>query len=130
MSDEQNEDSPPKSERRFMVRYPAKASTLIIRESDVMRSGLEAQLKDVSSSGLGIDMHVPLQVDERIKIQLSNEIQRIKKETRGYVRHVTPNDDGTYHIGIELTARLTPLEVSLLRMGIPRGPDDDENRWM
>lgn len=110
-------------ERRLMVRYPAKASTFVIRETDMMRSGLEAQLKDVSAGGLGVTMRVHLEPNEQIKLTLTNEVQRITKDTRGVVRHVTQQDDGTYYVGIELRARLTPLEVMLLRMGIPKEPE-------
>lgn len=113
-----------------MVRYPAKSSTLVICESDMMRSGIEARLRNVSATGLGLVTASPLTPDESVKVILSNDIQRVRKETRGTVRHVTARDDGAFQIGIELMARLTPLEVSLLRMGIPRPDDQQTPKWV
>jgi hypothetical protein len=121
---------PPPSERRSMVRYPAKSSTLVICESDMMRCGIEARLRNVSATGLGVVTSSPLKPEESVKIVLANEIQRIRKETRGVVRHVTQRDDDTYQVGIELLLRLTPLEVSLLRMGIPRPADENTRKWV
>ena len=112
-----------------MVRYPAKASTTVIRETDAMRAGLDAVLKDVSPTGIGVVLPIALAVNESVKIRLVNQIQRFERETRGTVRHVTQCDDGAYHIGIELSLRLTPLDVSLLRMGIPRETKAEGPQW-
>ena len=127
MTDEQQSSG---SERRLMVRYLGKASTTIIRDTDIMRSGVDAILKDVSPGGIGIVMGTPLQVDESVKVQLVNHVQRFEKQTRGIVRHVTTLDDGTYHIGIQLSLRLTPLDVSLLKMGMPHDDASDSQRWI
>ena len=116
-------------ERRLMLRYPSNAGALVIRETDMMRSGLEAELRDVSPAGMGLSMQEPPDVDEYVKIVATNEIQRFKKETRGVVRHVTKLEDGNYHVGIELQARLTPLEVSMLKMTVPNKSDSD-NKWI
>ncbi|NOX54244.1 MAG: PilZ domain-containing protein [Planctomycetes bacterium] len=120
----------PRRERRLLVRYPVKASTTLVRESDMMRIGMDAVLKDVSIAGIGIVVREPLEVGEMVKIELVNQIQRLEKETRGIVRHVTPRDDGTYHVGVELLLRLTPLEVSLLRMGLQREEEPEGPRWI
>ena len=130
MLDAEQQGDQERPERRLMVRYPSKASTSVIRESDVMRMGIDAVLKDISGAGLGVIMKTPLRIGEQIKLSLRNEIQRLQKETRGVVRHVTEHDDGTYDVGIELTARLTPLEVSLLRMGIPKDSATDQPTWI
>ena len=119
----------PPDERRSMARHPAKASTTVIRETDMMRAGIDAVLKDVSPTGIGIFLPTALEVGELVKIRLVNQVQRFEKETRGTVRHVTRRDDGTCHIGIELSLRLTPLDVSLLKMGIPRETSADDRRW-
>ena len=125
-----NEPKKPRRERRLLVRYPTKASTTVIRDADMMRVGMDAVLKDVSIAGVGIIVRETLEVGEMVKIELVNQIQRLEKQTRGIVRHVTPQDDGTYHVGVELLLRLTPLEVSLLRMGLPRDEDSSEPRWI
>lgn len=107
-------------ERRFLVRYPVKGSALVLRDSDVMRVGCEANLVNVSIGGLGLDSPIPLNLNEQVKILVTNAVQRITKEVRGVVRHVTPAGDGRYRVGVELYGRLTPLEVSLLRMGLAK----------
>lgn len=125
-------------ERRFLVRYPSRCQAIVERDTDAMRIGIEARIADVTATGIGLSMREPLQVDETVKLQLRNEIQRFSREVRGTVRHVTllPNPDpdseapGEYRVGIELITRLTPLEVSLLRMGIGSQSDGDRPRWI
>jgi len=95
-----------------------------------MRFGIKGELRDISATGLGLLMKSPLEPNEQIKIQLTNVIQRVEKEVRGAVRHSTLQEDGTYRVGIELSSRLTPLEVSLLTMGIPTDPQDDQKSWV
>lgn len=116
-------------ERRFMIRYPSKAGAVVVRDSDMMRVGLEGSLKDVSVGGIGLLMDEPLQINEQVKIRLHNEVQRFEKEVRGIVRHATLREDGRYHNGVELLLRLTPLEVSLLRMGMA-GESSQGPQWM
>lgn len=111
MGDASNRD------RRFMVRYPSKAGATIIRESDMMRAGIPARLVDVTSAGLGITCSQPLPADEAIQINLFNQVQRFSKDTRGIIKHCTEVEDG-HRIGVELLLRLTPLEVSMLKMGL------------
>ena len=130
MSDNPERKDKPRPERRVMVRYVGKAETLVVRDSDTMRFGLHAELRDISVTGLGIVMQTSLDVNEQVKLTLTNEIQRVKKEARGTVRHVTSLEDGSYQIGIELTARLTPMEVSLLKMAIPRDETTGEQLWL
>jgi len=130
MSDNQERTDKPRPERRVMVRYLGKAETLVVRDSDMMRLGLHAKLKDLSVGGLGIIIQTPLDVNEQVKLTLTNEIQRVRKETRGTVRHVTSLEDGSYQIGIELTTRLTSMEVSLLRMAFPHDETSGEQVWM
>jgi hypothetical protein len=118
-------------ERRLMIRYASNAGAEVVRDSDRMRCGIEGRLRDVSIGGLGIHMQSRLEVGEFIKAVLRNDIQRVEKEARGVVRHTTPREDGTYYVGVELLNRLTPLEVSLLRMGI-RSEDAAEEapKWV
>ena len=104
-----SEESP---EDRFTRRYTSRASAVVVRESDQMRTGIPATLHNVSTGGLGLTIETELQLGEQIKVRLSNEIQRFKKEVRGTVRRVTPTDEAAFFCGIELFTRLTPLEVS------------------
>ena len=71
-----------------------------------------------------------LQLGEQIKIRLSNEIQKFKKEVRGTVRRVTPTDEGAFYCGVELNTRLTPLEVSFARISIVDHPENDGPLWV
>lgn len=127
MSDDPNKPGEPQKppdlpERRLMVRYPSTAGATVLRDSDAMRVGTEAKLHDVSIGGIGLTLKTDIPgIGEQIKVRLVNQIQRIEKEVRGVVRHVTPRDDGTFQIGLELYVRLTPLEVSLLKMSLPSG---------
>lgn len=118
-------------DRRGSTRYPARAKAMIYRDSDAMRTGSPASTNDISVSGLGLLMkESPPDLDEVIKIRLTNEIQRFDREVRGYVRHVTKTDDDVYRIGVELLTRLTPLEVSLLRLSCTAGLGDNESSWV
>ena len=95
-----------------------------------MRLGTDARVRNVSLGGLGLDSEEPLELNEQVKIQLRNDIQRFQKEVRGVVRHVTYMEDGVVRIGIELMLRLTPLEVGLLRMGIKPEGDQPASQWV
>ena len=117
-------------QRRFMLRYPTSSGALVIRDTDHMRSGIEAALKNVSLTGLGLMMQEPLNLNEQIKIRVRNEIQRVQKEIRGIVRHVTAREDAGWYVGVELYSRLTPLEVGLLRMGLKRDLEAGNPLWM
>jgi len=130
MDQDANQDKKPIHDRRLMVRYPAKATTIVTRETDVMRAGLEATLRDVSPTGLGIILETPLEQNESVKIRLTNQIQHFEKETRGTIRHITALADGSYHIGVELTLRLTPLDVSIMRMAMPHNDDAEGTTWI
>jgi hypothetical protein len=109
---------------------PSNAAAVVTRESDVMRSGIEGKLKDVSLGGVGVLLQTPPEVNETVHLILRNDIQKIQKETRGTVRHVTPHGQGVYHVGIELFNRLTPLEVSLLRMGLSHESQAEGPTWV
>ncbi len=117
-------------DRRLRSRHRAGATALVIRDSDKMRLGTEAALKDVSPAGLGLSMTAPLEIGEQIKIRLNNDVQKIEREVRGAVRHATPQDDGTFRVGVELFSRLTPLDVLLLRMGIRDDSEEGSKIWV
>ena len=129
-ADRSKKPEPPTKERRILVRYPSSAGAVIIRETDFMRLGIDARVRNVSLGGLGIDAEEPLELNEQVKIQLRNDVQRFEKEVRGIVRHVTWLENGVIRIGIELLLRLTPLEVSMLRMGIKSEDSEQATRWV
>jgi hypothetical protein len=122
MSQEEPIDQP--GERRLLPRYPSSAHALVIRDTDQMRTGIQARIKDISVGGVGIFLPETLAVGEHVKLRLKNPIQHVDKEVRGTVRHVRLHKDGLYHIGIALFTRLTPLEVVLLRQGLDKPADD------
>ena len=126
MSDQQ----PKKPERRLMIRYPSSGGALVVRDSDKMRSGLDGTLHDVSVAGVGIYTPMSLEVGEQVKVRLRNDVQRFEKEVRGTVQHCTPTSEGLSYIGIALMTRLTPLEVSLLRMGLAKDSSGSQPKWI
>lgn len=118
-------------ERRDNPRFYARARAVVVRESDSMRIGLKGELRDLSTVGLGLLMSdAPPEVDEIVKIRLTNEIQRFDREFRGVIRHVTEADDGGHRVGIELMMRMTPLEVSQLKIAHMAGESDAGFGWM
>jgi hypothetical protein len=116
MSDQQD--------RRRQERHRASAVARVLRDSDAMRVGVEAELHDVSTEGIGIVIAEPPELRETVGVRLMNYIQKVDVNTRGVVRHVTAREQGGYYVGIELLVRLPPLSVSLLRMGIRDVADD------
>ena len=105
----------PASRRRVRLRHLGRGETTLLRDNDVMRSGLCVGLKSISATSLGINSAVPLRMGEQLKIRLRNDIQRFKAELRGAVRKVKPAPDGGWLITIEIFTRLMPLDVMMLR---------------
>ena len=118
-------------DRRLVPRCAANAWARLLRENDLMRTGIEGMLVEVSMMGLGLRLPTPLLVREQIKVELFNPVQRFATTVRGTIRHVTeesdPENEGTYRIGIKLFTPLTPREVILLRLGLPKKKDG--GRW-
>jgi hypothetical protein len=102
-------------ERRYRLRHLGRAETILLRDGDVMRAGLRVGLQTISAAALGIVSHVPLRVEEQIKVRLRNDVQRFITEMRGAVRRLEPTGDGSFLVDIELFARLMPLDVMMLR---------------
>jgi hypothetical protein len=102
-------------DRRYRLRHLGRAETIILRDEDVMRTGLGVGLQTISAAALGIISPVPLRVREQIKVMLRNEVQRFVQEMRGAVRRIEPVGDGNFLVDIELFARLMPLDVMMLR---------------
>lgn len=96
------------------LKHLGKAETLIMRDSDTMRVGLNVRLESIRATGLKVISPVPLRLNEQVKIRLRNEVQRITADLRGAVRWFEPRDSG-YLIELELFTRLMPLDVMALR---------------
>ncbi len=104
-------------EKRLLPRYLARAKATIIRETDRLRTGVPAKVYDLSIVGVGLRMiDRPPDLQEIVKVHIENMVQRVTRDVRGIVRHVTQMESGTWRVGIELLTRLSPLEVSLLKM--------------
>ena len=121
----------PGPEQRSVRRHRSSAVVVVFRADDVMRTGIEARLTDVAMKGVGFDIGEPLAVNEKVKLTLRNDIQRIETETRGTVRRVSPREDGSpgWHVGVELFNRLESRDISPLRSGIG-DVDSDGPVWI
>jgi hypothetical protein len=118
-------------DRRTAPRFCARAVAMIYRDDDAMRKGIPVKLHDISAAGLGLTLpDVSLDLLEQVKIRLQNDVQRFDREVRGIVRHISALPDGQYRVGIELTSRLTPLEVSLLTIRPLTGENDGNSTWV
>ena len=110
-------------------RRGASTTARIIREMDMMRAGIDAVLRSVSTSQLVLEGPPGLKLQDQIKVHLHHVVQRFEKEVRGLVRQLEPIDAETERITVELFTRLTPVDVGVLKMGI----DVDGNaapRWI
>ena len=103
------------AERKLRLLHLGRAQTVVIRDSDTMRAGLGVWLKTIRASALEVISPIPLRLNEQVKIQLRNDVQRISAELRGAVRGLVPQEDGTYLIELDLFTRLMPLDVMALR---------------
>jgi hypothetical protein len=112
-------------------RAPKGSSTaVLIRESDRMRTGIDGVVLEASTGTLSLYTQGQFTIDEQVKIRLKNVVQRFEKETRGLVRTIAANADGSTTLGIELLSRLSALEVSLVKMGIASPQSDSGSRWV
>jgi hypothetical protein len=112
-------------------RAPKASSTArLVRESDRMRTGIDAVVLDVSTGSLSLYTQGQFAVDEQVKIGLKNVVQRFEKETRGLVRKIGTNADGSTTLDIELLSRLSALEVSLVKMGAASPQADSGSKWV
>jgi len=95
-----------------------------------MRTGIEAVVLDVSTGFLSLWTSSQFTLEEQIKIRLRNVVQRFEKEARGLVKKIDPNGDGSTIVGVELLTRLSPLEVSMLKMGIASPDAGSGSKWV
>ena len=107
----------PQGPRRVTLRHLGRGETTLLRDSDVMWTGLRVGLRTISATSLGIVSSVPLKVGEQLKVRLRNDVQRFRAELRGAVRKVkpAPGTNGGWWITIEIFTRLMPLDVMMLR---------------
>ncbi len=111
------------------VRPTSSTTARVIREADMMRGGYDAALRGVSASNLVLEGPPGLKLQDQIKIKLHHVVQRFDKEVRGLVRQIEPIDANTERIKVDLFTRLTPIEVSVLKMGIEIEGGQAEKRW-
>lgn len=108
-------EKPRAPERRYRLRHLGKAETVIVRDTDTMRTGLRVRLESIRASSLAISSSASFRVGEQLKMRLRNDVQRITAELRGAVRRIEGLDDGSFLVEIELFTRLMPLDVMSLR---------------
>ena len=116
-TDQGGADHPPTDQPAGLPR--ASSTAVIVRENDLMRAGVDAAVLNVSMEFLSLATRGDFALEEQIKIRLRNVVQRFEKEARGAVRKIETGDGGSTILGVELLTRLSPLEVSLVKMGIP-----------
>jgi hypothetical protein len=130
MSDaEQTPEPAPPPKPSPNAKLTASTTARIIREMDMMRAGYDAVLRGVSASQLILEGPPGLSPQDQIKIKLHHVVQRFEKEVRGLVRTIEPLDSHLERITVELFTRLTPIEVSVLKMGIDVSSGSTEKRW-
>jgi len=120
---------PPAKQPSPQAQPSASTTARIIREMDMMRAGYDAVLRGISTSQLILEGPPGLNPQDQIKIKLHHVVQRFDKEVRGLVRTVEPIDAQLERITVELFTRLTPIEVSVLKMGIDASSGKTEKRW-
>ncbi len=108
----------------------ASSTAIVIRESDRMRTGIDAAVLDVETGTITLLTYGEFTVDEQIKIRLKNVVQRFEKETRGLVRKVNAGAAGAATLSVELLSRLSALEVSLVKMGIASSQEGSTSKWV
>ncbi len=123
------EPAPAAKEPSPPARGKASVTARIIREMDMMRAGYDAVLRGVSTSQLVLEGPPGLQLQDQIKVSLRHVVQRFDKEVRGLVRQIEPIDAQLERLTVELFTRLTPIEVSVLKMGIDASSGNTERRW-
>jgi hypothetical protein len=111
-------------------RPKASSTAVLIRESDRMRTGIDAAILKVSTGTLSLSTRGQFALDEQVKIRLRNVVQRFKAETRGLVKKIEPCDDGSATLDIELLTRLSALDVSLVKMGIASPQSGSRSKWV
>lgn len=119
-----------RKDRRSYQRHLGHAEVYVIRDTDVMRDGVQVRLENISAAGMGILSPVPFRVDEQLKFRLRNEVQRFSANLRGIVRWMEPKGDGSYLCGIELFTRLMPFDVMMLRRAGVGDQSDPSREWV
>jgi hypothetical protein len=105
---------PSNSDRRKFNRAKGRGSATIIRDTDMMRNGIQGELEDISHAGLSFFLPTCLKIGEHVSIELENPIQRTSVQTRGCVKWIQ-DADGGYRIGCSLMNWLVPQQVLALK---------------
>jgi transcription termination factor NusB len=128
-ADQTPDPAPSANEPGPKAQQSASTTARIIREMDMMRAGYDAVLRGVSTSQLILEGPPGLNPQDQIKIKLRHVVQRFEKEVRGLVRTIEPIDAQLQRITVELFTRLTPIELSVLKMGVDASSGKTEKRW-
>ena len=94
-----------------------RANTLIFRETDAMRQGVQATLIELQADRVVVDTEDEFDGNESVKLELTNQMQRFQTKVRGQVDSVDKQRNG-FRIAFSLMSRLNPHEVLTLRMQI------------
>jgi hypothetical protein len=96
----------------------------------MMRGGCDALLTELATGLALLQVRTELELNEQLKIRLQNIVQKCEKDLRGVVRKSERLVNGAIAIEVELFTRLTPLEVSMLKMGIASPDADTAPKWV
>ncbi len=86
---------------RRAPRYPTNEAGSITLLGDGGTPSTECRLCDISRSGLSLDTAVAVKVGSMICVETDFML------AIGEIRHQSPNDDGTFHMGVEITDMLS-----------------------
>ena len=68
-----------------------------------------------SVGGIGLLANEPFAVNERVKIDVRNNVPKFHKHVHGTVRWSQATADGKFRIGVALNVWFTPGEIELLK---------------
>ena len=100
---------------RTFNRHESKATALLTRENDAMRTVIQGHVEDVSAGGFSLLLPIDLTVGENLLVELENVVQRFKVRCRARVNHVEPKKNGGHRVECSLIHQFTAHEVQLLK---------------
>lgn len=121
---------PAPAERRKTPRHLGRATVVVFRDSDAMRSGMPVELENISATGIGIVSSATFNHDEQVKVRVQNVVQRFVKDLRGIVRWQQPLPGGKVRTGVELISRLTAIDLMSLKRAGLGDTSTNGRRWV
>jgi hypothetical protein len=114
-------------ERRASARYQPIQEISCSLSRMVGEAPCPARLLDVSQGGIGLLVEQPVEPGTSVLVTLQNRASRFQCSELVYVRHVTEQSGGTYHVGCEFIKKLTRGDLRTLASiadgpAIPCGP--------